>query len=57
MRRSLPDFEHDAVRVTLAPPIARAVAPRSLAVAEVLGRVPFLRTHTVGIAIKPKDGP
>lgn len=32
-------------RVTLAPPIARLVAPRSWTLAEILRAMPFLRTH------------
>jgi SAM-dependent methyltransferase len=35
----------DARKVTLAPPIARVVAPRSWVLAEMLGALPFLRTH------------
>jgi len=32
-------------RVTLAPPLARLIAPRSWLAAELLERVPVLRTH------------
>ena len=42
-----PDCEIDSRKVTLAPPLARAVAPRSWMLAEVLGALPALRTHTL----------
>jgi SAM-dependent methyltransferase len=35
-------------RITLAPPLARIVAPRSLALAKLLGAIPLLRTHYLG---------
>jgi SAM-dependent methyltransferase len=48
-------FPDCAVRlrsVTLAPPIARLVVPRSWIVACVLERIPFLRTHYLGVIRK-----
>lgn len=39
----------DVRRLTLAPPVARAVAPRSWVACEILARVPFLRTHWLAI--------
>lgn len=36
-------------RVTLAPPIVRAIAPRSWIACELLGRLPFLRTHWLAL--------
>lgn len=36
-------------RATLAPPLARLAAPRSELLARVLGAVPWLRTHYVGL--------
>lgn len=45
-------FGHEPVesrRVTLAPPIVRAIAPRSWIACEVLGRLPFLRTHWLAL--------
>jgi SAM-dependent methyltransferase len=53
IRRLFPGFAHDTRRVTLAPPIARALAPRAPKVAAAASRVPFLRSHTIGLAIKP----
>jgi ubiquinone/menaquinone biosynthesis C-methylase UbiE len=38
--------------VTLAPPIARFIAPRSSAIASLLEAVPFLRTHLLAVLIK-----
>lgn len=45
-------FGHEPVeshRVTLAPPIVRAIAPRSWIACELLGRLPFLRTHWLAL--------
>ena len=53
IRELFPTFNHETRSVTLAPPIARAVAPRSMRLSELLERVPFLRSHTIGIAVKP----
>lgn len=39
-------------RITLAPPLARLVAPWSLPLARWLGKIPLLRTHYLG-AIRP----
>ncbi len=49
-------FPEGAIRirsVTLAPPVARAIAPRSWTVATVLECLPFLRTHLVTVVLKP----
>jgi len=40
-------------RLVLAPPIARRVAPRSYALAALLSRLPFLRSHFLFLATKP----
>ena len=48
-----PDCAVRAERLTLAPPIARAVAPVSTITCELLALVPFLRTHTLA-AIHPR---
>jgi SAM-dependent methyltransferase len=39
----------DSRRVTLAPPIVRALAPRSWIACELLARLPFLRTHWLAL--------
>lgn len=45
--------EISARRVTLAPPLARLVVPRSWLIAELLEGVPLLRTHILMTARKP----
>ncbi len=42
-------------RVTLAPPIARLITPRSWWLAELLESLPFLRTHLLGLLVKPRS--
>jgi SAM-dependent methyltransferase len=39
----------DARRVTLAPPISRFLAPRSLVACQLLAKIPFLRTHWLAL--------
>jgi ubiquinone/menaquinone biosynthesis C-methylase UbiE len=48
-----PDLEVDARRVTLAPPIARALAGRSWVLCELLETIPALRTHELVVLRKP----
>lgn len=48
-----PSFKCHARSVTLAPPIARAVAKRSWTLATFLGAFPFLRTHLLAVLVKP----
>ncbi|MGD9901858.1 MAG: class I SAM-dependent methyltransferase [Vicinamibacterales bacterium] len=43
-------------RVTLAPPLARLVAPRSWLAATALSAVPWLRTHLIGVLVKDRSG-
>jgi len=45
LRQLFPDCVFDVERVTLVPPVARAVAPRSWGLASMLERIPFLRSH------------
>jgi len=52
VRELFPELRGPMRRVTLAPPIARAVAPRSLHLASVLEAMPFLRTHVLAILVK-----
>ena len=53
LRSLFPDCEIDLRKTTLAPPVARAIAPRSRMLAEFLGSVSALRTHTLA-AIRPR---
>ena len=45
IRKLFPQFAMCVSRVTLAPPLARIVAPRSLQWCARLNRIPFLRSH------------
>ena len=55
VRELFPELHGPMKRVTLAPPIARAVAPRSFLLATLLEAIPFLRTHVLAVLVKP-DG-
>ncbi len=44
-----PAYAHDLRRVTLAPPIARALAPRAYMLASLLQEIPFLQSHLLGV--------
>jgi ubiquinone/menaquinone biosynthesis C-methylase UbiE len=52
LRSLFPDFRGEIQSVTLAPPIARFVAPRSLTFASFLSSFPFLRTHLLSVMVK-----
>jgi ubiquinone/menaquinone biosynthesis C-methylase UbiE len=52
LRNLFPGFDAKIQSVTLAPPIARLIAPRSLTVANFLSSFPFLRTHLLAVMIK-----
>lgn len=39
-------------RVTLAPPICRIIAPVSFTMADILEKLPFLRTHYIAVLVK-----
>jgi SAM-dependent methyltransferase len=49
LRDLFPGFSLDLERATLAPPLARLVAPRSVLAADLLARLPFLRGHYLGL--------
>jgi len=51
-----PEYRIELRRVTLAPPIARWIAPRSRLVACALARLPPLRTHYLGV-LRPRLAP
>lgn len=46
--RLFPDAEHEFHRVTLAPPIGRAIAPLGGRVYRLASAIPLLRTHVIG---------
>jgi ubiquinone/menaquinone biosynthesis C-methylase UbiE len=52
LRALFPHYDRDVRRVTLAPPIARAVAPRSRILASVLQEAWPLKTHLLGVLVK-----
>jgi SAM-dependent methyltransferase len=49
----VPGFSVDARRVTLVPPLARALAGRSWLLCELLETIPLLRTHELVVLGKP----
>jgi SAM-dependent methyltransferase len=53
-RKLFPDYEIRLQRATLAPPIARLLAPYSWILCYFLARVPWLCTHYVGVIRKIK---
>ncbi len=52
LRALFPQFGAVTKSVTLAPPLARAVASRSYLLAQMFGAIPFLRTHLLGVLVK-----
>lgn len=52
IKRLFSRFSVTIKSVSLAPPIARVVVPRSLILTSILNTLPFLRTHFVAILIK-----
>lgn len=47
-----PDCNINLKRITLAPPIARAIAPYSWTICDLLEKIPLLRTHYLGVIKK-----
>ena len=52
LRELFPQLDGPVRSATLAPPLARLVAPRSFLFAGILEGVPFLRTHLIGALTK-----
>ena len=52
LRKLFPALSGKIRSLTLAPPLARLIAPRSLALATLLEGIPLLRTHLLGVLIK-----
>jgi ubiquinone/menaquinone biosynthesis C-methylase UbiE len=52
IRKLFPDLHGKIRSVTLAPPLARVIAPRSWPLATLLEAIPLLRTHLVAVLIK-----
>jgi SAM-dependent methyltransferase len=55
VRRLFAGLEGAIRPATLAPPLARLIAPRSWLLATALEAFPFLRTHRVAVLVKPHD--
>lgn len=47
-----PNCDITVKSVTLAPPIARMIAPKSFVFSSILSSIPFLRTHLAGVLVK-----
>jgi ubiquinone/menaquinone biosynthesis C-methylase UbiE len=52
LKQLFPQLRGKVESVTLAPPLARLVAPRSWTLATLLEKVPLLRTHLLAVLIK-----
>ncbi len=48
-----PGLRGEIRSITLAPPLARMVTPRSIALATLLEAIPWLRTHLIAVLVKP----
>jgi SAM-dependent methyltransferase len=57
LRRLFPALQGEIRSITLAPPLARCFAPRSIALATLLEAIPWLRTHLIAALVKPSVGP
>jgi SAM-dependent methyltransferase len=55
IKRLFPILRGKVRTITLAPPLARSIAPHSWALATLLDAIPILRTHLIGILIKDKS--
>lgn len=55
LRSLFKSFDRHVRSVTLAPPIARRIAPISWTLATALEAIPLLRTHLIGVLIKKDD--
>lgn len=53
LRELFPHLSGRIARVTLAPPLARAVAGRSWRLAKILSGIPCLQTHLLAVLLKP----
>lgn len=52
LRKLFPRLSGEIKSITLAPPIARFIAPKSWVLATILEAIPFLRTHLIGVLVK-----
>ncbi len=54
LRQLFPRLAGEIRSVTLAPPLARLVAPRSWVLATLMEAIPLLRTHLLAVLVKPR---
>ena len=52
VKRLFPNLKGEIKRITLAPPLARAIVPRALPLAKFLEAVPLLRTHLMAVLVR-----
>jgi ubiquinone/menaquinone biosynthesis C-methylase UbiE len=52
LKQLFPQLRGEIRSVSLAPPLARLVAPKSRALATILESIPFLRTHLLAVLVK-----
>lgn len=52
LRELFPQLDGEVKSITLAPPLARFMAPKSWALATLLEAIPLLRTHLIAVLIK-----
>lgn len=52
LRELYPALKGEIRSVTLAPPLARLIAPRSFALASLIEAIPWLRTHLIAVFVK-----
>lgn len=52
LRELFPQLSGEIQSITLAPPIARFIAPKSWVLATILEAIPFLRTHLIAVLMK-----
>jgi SAM-dependent methyltransferase len=53
IRKLFPQLRGEIKSISLAPPLARLIVPRSRTIATLLEAIPFLRTHLLAVLIKP----
>jgi ubiquinone/menaquinone biosynthesis C-methylase UbiE len=53
LQQLFPALRGEIRSITLAPPLARFLAPKSMALATLLEAIPWLRTHLIAVLVKP----
>jgi ubiquinone/menaquinone biosynthesis C-methylase UbiE len=54
LKELFPQLSGEIKSITLAPPIARFIAPKSWILANMLEAIPFLRTHLIAVLVKDR---